>query len=70
MLVAHELGPLGPLVDRALVMRDGRVAYDGPPIAAFTDADLTHDHHHVDLGRSATDHAPTVGSPLDLEGPR
>ncbi len=51
VLVAHELGPLGDLVDRALVMRDGRVAYDGPPIAAFTDADTTHDHHHVDLDR-------------------
>ena len=29
VLVAHELGPLGGLVDRAVVMRDGRVAYDG-----------------------------------------
>ena len=70
VLVAHELGPLGPLVDRALVMRDGRVVYDGPPIDAFTDADLTHDHHHVDLGRPGTDHAPTVASPLDREGQR
>ena len=33
VLVAHELGPLAPLVDRAVVMRDGRVAYDGPPLA-------------------------------------
>ena len=31
VLVAHELGPLAPLVDRAVVLRDGRVAYDGPP---------------------------------------
>jgi zinc transport system ATP-binding protein len=66
VLVAHELGPLGPLVDRAVVMRDGRVAYDGPPIDAFTDADHTHDHHHTDLGRPAGDHAPGVRSPLDL----
>ena len=29
VLVAHELGPMAPLVDRAVVMRDGRVAYDG-----------------------------------------
>ena len=29
VLVAHELGPLEPLVDRAVVMRDGRIAYDG-----------------------------------------
>ncbi|MEO5709473.1 MAG: ABC transporter ATP-binding protein [Nocardioidaceae bacterium] len=70
VLVAHELGPLGPLVDRAIVMRDGRIAYDGPPIDAFTDADLSHDHHHVDLGRPGHDHVPTVASPLDGEGRR
>jgi zinc transport system ATP-binding protein len=66
VLVAHELGPLGPLVDRALVMRDGRVAYDGPPIAAFTDADAVHDHHHLDLDRSAAAHRPAVAAPFDV----
>jgi zinc transport system ATP-binding protein len=70
VLVAHELGPLAELVHRALVMRDGRVAYDGPPIAAFTDADLPHDHHHVGLEGPVSDHAPTVASPLDREGQR
>jgi zinc transport system ATP-binding protein len=69
VLVAHELGPLGALVDRAIVMRDGRVAYDGPPIDAFTDVDLTaghaHDRHHPDLQRTRSDHAPSVVSPLD-----
>ena len=39
VLVAHELGPMADLVDRAIVMRDGRVAYDGPPLASFTEAD-------------------------------
>jgi zinc transport system ATP-binding protein len=34
VLVAHELGPLAALVDRAVVMRDGRVAYDGAPLAS------------------------------------
>ena len=75
VLVAHELGPLGMLVDRTLVMRDGRVAYDGPPIDAFTDADSTHDHHHIDQhiegadrmahGHSLADRGPTFSSPLD-----
>jgi zinc transport system ATP-binding protein len=31
LVVAHELGPLEPLVTRVVVVRDGRVAYDGPP---------------------------------------
>jgi zinc transport system ATP-binding protein len=71
ILVAHELGPLGSLVDRALVLRDGRVAYDGPPIAAFTDADPVHAHHH-DHHPENPDHrpdhrAPAVASPLDHE---
>ena len=66
VLVAHELGPLAPLVDRAVVMRDGRVAYDGPPIDAFTDADPLHDHahHHVVGERPAADPL-SVASPLD-----
>jgi zinc transport system ATP-binding protein len=68
VLVAHDLGPLGRLVDRALVMRDGRVAYDGPPIAAFTDAEVrAHGHHHLDLAHRPGDLGPTVASPLDRE---
>ncbi len=31
LLVAHELGPIEPLVDRAVVLRLGEVVYDGPP---------------------------------------
>jgi zinc transport system ATP-binding protein len=66
VLVAHELGPLAGLVDRALVMRDGRVAYDGPPIAVFTDADRhEHDHHHP---ADQMDPGPTVTGPLDVPG--
>lgn len=65
LLVAHELGPLAPLVDRAVVMRDGRVAYDGRPITH----DAVHAHHHPETERH--DHAPHVASPLDhLEGGR
>jgi zinc transport system ATP-binding protein len=64
VLVAHELGPLEALIGRAVVMRDGRVTYDGPPIAAYADADAGPGHHH-DLDRRPRDHSPAVASPLD-----
>jgi zinc transport system ATP-binding protein len=64
VLVAHEIGPVGPLIGRAVVMRDGRIAYDGPPTAAVTDPHSAHGAHH-DLGRPFADHAPAVASPLD-----
>ena len=70
VLVAHELGPLAPLVDRAVVMRDGRVAYDGPPLAddavhhpLFLES---HSHHHAAPVRH--DHIPHVAAPLDTDG--
>lgn len=31
LLVLHELGALEPLIDRAIVLRDGCVMHDGPP---------------------------------------
>jgi zinc transport system ATP-binding protein len=31
LLVLHELGPLAPLINSAVLMRDGRVASEGPP---------------------------------------
>jgi zinc transport system ATP-binding protein len=59
VLVAHELGPMAPLIDRAVVMRDGRVAHDGPvPDELHADA-----HHHPASGHH--DHVPHVASPLD-----
>jgi zinc transport system ATP-binding protein len=67
VLVAHELGALAPLVDRSVVMRDGRVAYDGEPLADHEvhhpDFGEAHTHHHTEPGRR--DHSPHVGSPLD-----
>lgn len=71
VLVAHELGPMAGLVDRAVVMREGRVTYDGAPVADFTDLDhqsWSHGHHHPELGRPASDavsHVPGVTAPLD-----
>jgi zinc transport system ATP-binding protein len=66
VLVAHELGPMAPLIDRAVVMRDGRVAYDGPPLASAEVATAHldgHHHHHDEPERH--DHAPHVSSLLD-----
>ena len=64
VLVAHELGPMAPLVDRTVVMRDGRIAYDGPPLASFTEAE-EQDHHHPALQLPTDDHTPGVSAPLD-----
>lgn len=62
VLVAHELGPLASLVDRAVVLRDGRIAYDGPPLSE----EDVHSHHHETV--DSHDHAPHVASPLDSLG--
>ncbi len=70
VLVAHELGPLGDLVDRAVVMREGRIGYDGPPIAVFTEAEGAGGHHHDDAAAPGRpdDRTPAVASPLDRDG--
>lgn len=47
LLVAHELGPLEPLVGRAVVLHQGRVVHDGGvPRPADHHADPAHDHVH------------------------
>ncbi|TQK99314.1 zinc transport system ATP-binding protein [Streptomyces puniciscabiei] len=57
LLVLHELGPLEPLIDRAVVLRDGCVLHDGPPPQAVGQHALPgHDHVHP--------HAPSGTEPL------
>jgi zinc transport system ATP-binding protein len=46
VLVTHELGPAAGIVTRSVVMRDGAIAYDGPPRAADLLGQGT-DHHHL-----------------------
>jgi zinc transport system ATP-binding protein len=47
LLVAHELGPLQPLIDRAVVVHHGRIAYEGVvPEPAGHHAEPGHDHVH------------------------
>ena len=73
VLVAHELGPLARLVDRAVVMRDGRIVYDGAPLRdhevhqPWLGEPHTHHHHHGNHAARA-DHVPGVVSPVDRIG--
>ncbi|WP_262282080.1 metal ABC transporter ATP-binding protein [Micromonospora sp. MA102] len=47
LLVAHELGPLRPLIGRAVVVHQGTICHDGPvPEPAGHHADPGHDHVH------------------------
>jgi zinc transport system ATP-binding protein len=47
LLVLHELGPLEPVIQRTVVLRDGCVAYDGPPQPATGQHALPgHEHVH------------------------
>lgn len=65
VLVAHELGPMAPLIARTVVMRDGRIAYDGAPLASAHEIEHHHGHHHPDLRPHPADHTPVVASPID-----
>lgn len=64
VLVAHEMGPIEPLVSRTVVMRDGRIAYDGTPLASFHEVHHHHGHHHPEL-EHGVDYTPSVDTPLD-----
>jgi zinc transport system ATP-binding protein len=47
VLVAHELGPLRPLITRAVVVHDGMIVHDGAvPEPAGHHAEPDHDHVH------------------------
>ena len=63
LLVAHELGPLRPLIGRAVVVHEGRIAHQGiPPEPAGHHADPDHDHvhpHAAELSPGICGYAPT-----------
>jgi zinc transport system ATP-binding protein len=53
LVVLHELGELAGIINRAVVLRHGRIIFDGPPPpAAAGHDDPEHDHVHA--------HADTV----------
>ena len=58
ILVAHELGPMHPLITRALTMADGRVLHDGAP--PEPDHLHVHDPEHAHPVHVSSDAAPTA----------
>lgn len=60
VMVAHELGPLAPLVDRAIHIENGVVEYAGPATGPGVHEHV-HDHAHTS--------EPSVVRPVPSEGP-
>ncbi len=67
VVVLHELGPFADLIQRAVVLNEGRVVHDGPPENVgphgHPDLDLDGVHHHET--RAAPVLRPQVRAPLD-----
>lgn len=64
VVILHEIGAFAPLIDRAVVLRHGRVVHDGPPPAARPDhagAHHVHEHAHPDP------EPPPTGPTLSVE---
>jgi zinc transport system ATP-binding protein len=71
LVVLHEIGPLAPLVDRAIVLRDGRIVDDGPLSDPALRRHTGHDHRAAHGGH---EHQPPAAgdapySPDPLPGP-
>ncbi len=62
VVVLHELGHLAEVIQRSVVLREGRVVYDGPPHGSPTEP-ADHDHHHRPSGSPVF--RPSVKAPLD-----
>lgn len=50
LLVAHALGAMERLVDRAVVLELGRIVHDGPPRGHLFFEQHRHHHHHPESG--------------------
>ena len=55
LVVLHEVGPFGDLIDRAVVLSDGRVAHDGPLGDLGQHRRRFGGHEHLDHVRTSTD---------------
>lgn len=65
VVVLHELGHLADLIQRSVVLREGRVVYDGPPEDSPTERDLHRDHEHHHRRSTPPVLRPPVAAPLD-----
>jgi zinc transport system ATP-binding protein len=66
LLVAHELGPLQPLIDRCVVVHSGRIAHAGAvpePAGHHAEPGHEHVHPHADPERRNICVAPTDRMP-------
>ena len=65
IVVLHELGHLSDVIQRSVVLREGRVVYDGPPQPSPTGhaPPREHDHHHRPSAPPLL--RPSVQAPLD-----
>ena len=66
LVVLHDVGPLGDLIDRAVVLSGGRIAHDGPLGDLGQHRRRLGGHEHLDHGRTADD--PGAGSASWLGG--
>jgi zinc transport system ATP-binding protein len=54
VMVSHDLGPMDALIDRSVVLRRGRIVYDGPPDVSQTHAHVHHPHGGEEPGWMST----------------
>lgn len=68
VVVLHELGPFAELISRSLVLREGRVVYDGAP-SGVAHHEETHTHHELADREVRSTLRPRVDAPLDPRHP-
>ncbi len=66
LLVLHELGELGPLLDRELHLASGHISYDGPAHLESTEGAHALAHHH--RGEKEPGHSYSAATLSDIIG--
>ncbi|CCH72201.1 ABC transporter related protein [Nostocoides australiense Ben110] len=71
LIVTHELDALATVVDRVVVIEDGRLTYDGPADSLPPGGTRGHHHDHDDEDTGESAGAPVIPTArIDLGGPR